>query len=401
MTTETIDRPEVADEVVDVAEVRDGMPLVSYSATEAALSRLRMTHAGVRFDLTTTAGDKAARAARMELVTLRTTLERKRKAFKEPALAFGKMIDAEAQRITDEILKIEKPIDAQIKADETRREEERRAAAAAEAERKAKLQAGVDGIAAFVRQASAPGMTAARLAKGIEILTGMAFPPEQWQEYTAAAVKAHAEALAAIKEAHAGAVEREAEAARLEAQRIENERVAAELQAKIEALRKQQEEAARRAAAEAAEHAELERERIADLTAGAPKRDEGGDFDEIATQPAAPVPVSQEVVGENHLQSQQVENEQPSDATVQTRAAEAVSDQPLKLPADDVLTASEPATLKGGDIAARLGFTLQAAFIAEVLGIPWRATEKAAKLWAEADFPRIKAALIKHVEAAK
>lgn len=385
MTTETVDRPEVADEVVDVAEVRNGQPVVRYSATEAALATLARRYADPKqWDLKTTKGNDAARAARKELVTLRTTLESRRKAFKAPFVELGRLIDAEAKRVTDAIVKIETPIDDAIKADEARREEERRAAAAAEAARKAKLQAGVDGIAAFVRQASAPGMTAARLAKGIEILTGMAFPPDQWQEYTDAAVKAHADALAAIKEAHAGAVEREAEAARLEAQRLENERIAAELaeqrrqqEAQAEALRKQQqaaqEEALRLQAAAAAdlsdgvptpadiqEHNELEAQRIADLTADAPKT-------RMDLEPPFP----------------------PRGATAPQPPAE-----------PDVLTTCEPATLKGGDIAARLGFTLQATFIAETLGIPWRATDKAAKLWAEADFARIKAALIRHIEAA-
>jgi hypothetical protein len=62
-------------------------------------------------------------------------------------------------------------------------------------------------------------------------------------------------------------------------------------------------------------------------------------------------------------------------------------------PADD-----EPATLKLGAICERLGFTLQAAFIADTLGIVHSATDKAAKLYRPSDFQRICAALVKHVE---
>ena len=52
--------------------------VVEYSATEAALADLRSRYQNVVFDVATTKGDKAARAARLELVTLRTTLEKKR-----------------------------------------------------------------------------------------------------------------------------------------------------------------------------------------------------------------------------------------------------------------------------------------------------------------------------------
>ena len=88
--------PEVADEVVDRAEISNGNVLVAYSRTEAAIAELKARYSDVRFDLTTTAGDRAARAARLELVRLRTSLDSKRKDFKAPALEFGRRIDSEA-----------------------------------------------------------------------------------------------------------------------------------------------------------------------------------------------------------------------------------------------------------------------------------------------------------------
>lgn len=115
MTTEILDRAEISGENV----------IVEYSATEAALAALRQKYAGVVFDLTTTKGDKEARAARLELTTLRTSLEKKRQQFKEPALKFGKKIDSEAARVTAEIRALEDPIDQQIKADEARRAAEK------------------------------------------------------------------------------------------------------------------------------------------------------------------------------------------------------------------------------------------------------------------------------------
>lgn len=69
------------------------------------------------WDVSTTKGDREARAARKELVTLRTSLEAKRKELKAPALERAKLIDTEAKRIEAEIRSLEDPIDALIVAD--------------------------------------------------------------------------------------------------------------------------------------------------------------------------------------------------------------------------------------------------------------------------------------------
>lgn len=114
-------------------------PIAAYSPVAAGLAELRHRFDGVVFDVSTTKGEKEARGFRKELVTLRTTLESKRKELKAPALAYAKRIDDEAKAITLEILGLEEPIDAQIKAEEARKESER--AAKAEAERRAAEEA--------------------------------------------------------------------------------------------------------------------------------------------------------------------------------------------------------------------------------------------------------------------
>lgn len=101
----------------DIADISNGKAIVKLNATEAGLSALRADLSGKRYDLTTTKGDKDARADRQRCVTLRTTLEKRRKEMKAPALEFGKLIDGEAKRITDAILALESPIDSAIKAD--------------------------------------------------------------------------------------------------------------------------------------------------------------------------------------------------------------------------------------------------------------------------------------------
>lgn len=125
MSTETIEKatPVVAPAVEAIAE---------YSPVDAALATLEGRYAGVTFPVETTAGDKAARAARLELVGLRGRLEKKRKELKAPALAHAKLIDTEAERIKVKILALECPIDAQIVAQEQVKDADRQAKADAE-----------------------------------------------------------------------------------------------------------------------------------------------------------------------------------------------------------------------------------------------------------------------------
>jgi hypothetical protein len=121
-----------------------------YSATEAGLNALREKYKGKVFEVATPKGDKEARAARQELLKLRTALEGKRKEIKAPALAHAALIDTEAKRIEAAIRELESPIDAQIKAQEkidadAKAERERLAAIAAAAE-----QARIDVIKAKI-----------------------------------------------------------------------------------------------------------------------------------------------------------------------------------------------------------------------------------------------------------
>jgi hypothetical protein len=106
-----------------------------YSPTTAALAKLKAELAGKKYDVSTTAGMNVAKVDRRELVSLRTSLESKRKEIKAPALAHCKLIDDEAKRITAELVALEQPIDILIKEEEARKEEirlekERQAAAA-------------------------------------------------------------------------------------------------------------------------------------------------------------------------------------------------------------------------------------------------------------------------------
>lgn len=73
--------------------------------------------------------------------------------------------------------------------------------------------------------------------------------------------------------------------------------------------------------------------------------------------------------------------------------ARAASSAPASGPAD------EPATLKLGVICERLGFTVTAAFLADVLHITPAATDKTAKLYRESQWPLICRQIMAHVSA--
>lgn len=387
--------PDAATEVVDVASINDGQPLVRYSATELHLATLRSRYAGVQFDLTTVAGDKAARAARLELVTLRTALEKRRKEFKQPALEFGKLIDSEAARITVEIRKLADPIDAQIRADEERREREREAKRQAEAARVAKMEQELSAIRAFLVTAQRPGMTADRIANGMELLRGLQLDPEALADFYDRAVVAKDETLQGMAEIHAAATAREAELAALDAQRKENERIAAEL---AEQQRKLNEQAAElRRQQHECEAARQRAERPAPAATAA-----------IMGSGDTPAPGQRETPQITHQDAQE-SGCSPADApaagtpaSYASNAAESATAAPSGEQgpgAQADISAPEPATLKLGEVNARLGLTMTRDFIEHTLGVIPAGTDKRAVLFRPSQFSAICGELVSHVQA--
>lgn len=373
-----IDFPAIDTEaLVDRAEVKDGKPIVAYSRTEAALADLAQRYRGATFDLTTTKGNKAARDARQELVTLRTSLEKRRKEFKAPALEFGKLIDAEAKRITDAIEKLEQPIDAQIKADEERREREAEAKRQAEAARVQAHREAIAKIRAYTDHAK--GLPAARIQLGIDRLQGID-PGAEFEEFMTEAQTAKAETLGALRQLHADTLAREEEAARLEAQRQEQARIAAEQKAEAERL--------------AAQRAELERQQAEILAAAqaevletAARR---GTLENAATR------VLVQAI-EDLKQDTTAQQEAGQAAAQGTEANPSPCQAQTSLPGP---AADEP-TIKLGDIGKRLGFNLTEAFVTETLRIAPKGKERAACIYKASHFTRICDALIAHIQSVR
>lgn len=244
--------------------------IAEYSPLEAGLADLRHRFENVVFDVTSSKGNTEARAARLELVRLRSALELKRVELKAPALERSRLIDTEATRIKKAILELETPIDAAIKAEEQRKEAKRQAKIDAERKRIADIQ---DRIAELRGHPSLP-MQSALIAEHIEDLERIEVD-DSFQEFRPAAEAAKRQGLERLRAQHAEALAREQEAERLAA---ESARLAAErrqAQAAHEAQMKAEREAA-----------EVERKRLAAIAEEQRRQAEAAAAEERARQEA-------------------------------------------------------------------------------------------------------------------
>lgn len=206
-----------------------------YSTTEAGLQELRQRMQGVVYDVTTTTGMKQAREDRRECVSLRTSLEAMRKEIKAPALERCKAIDSEAKRITEEILKLEAPIDETIKAEEAKKAAEKADKERIEKERVEGIKAKIEIIKGYPLKAI--DVTATRLAEVLPGVESLNITEEEYQEFTAEAQFALMESVSKLRKMLAEKQACEAEVARFQAEKEEQERRAAEERSKLEAER--------------------------------------------------------------------------------------------------------------------------------------------------------------------
>ena len=223
------------------------MQIAEYNETDGAIAILREKY-GRRFDVTTTKGMTEAREARAVVKGYRVALEKVRQEIKAPALERTRLIDAEAKRITAELLAIEEPIDAAIKAEETRKAEERAAKERAEAARVAAIAARMSAIRNRVAQVANQPSEIIRAA--IDQAQALELTEAEFGEFLPNALEALAETRQALQTALENRIaheaeearlktEREAEAARLKTEREAVERQRAELEAQERALEEQ------------------------------------------------------------------------------------------------------------------------------------------------------------------
>lgn len=192
--------------------------IAEYSPTTAALAELHSRLAGVAYDVSTGKGMDVARRDRAEVRDLRVALEKKRVELKAPALERSRLIDAEAKRITAELLELETPIDEQIKAEEQRKEAEKQARINAEFGR---VQAIQEALSELHMEAMVPGKSAYFIAARLEQVRTMTLDPLVFQEQMAQAEVARAMAVGKLETALKAQQWAEVEAAKVEAERRE------------------------------------------------------------------------------------------------------------------------------------------------------------------------------------
>lgn len=139
MTDKTQPETIVADELVIPAST--SADLAKISAVAKKVSDLKTRFGGVIYDVKTDEGMTAAKAARKEVRSVRTQLEKDREAAKAPVLTLERMIDGTAKVYRLALEAIEGPIDDQIKAEELRLEQIRAEAARKQEELAQAIQA--------------------------------------------------------------------------------------------------------------------------------------------------------------------------------------------------------------------------------------------------------------------
>lgn len=222
----------------------------------AGLAALTEKYAGVVYDVATTAGMAEAKKARQEIREPRYAVEAARKQAGSELKRIAGVVNARAEAITEDIRKIEDPIDAQIKAEETRKQAEREARERAEAEALQRQQEALAAIAAVpgtLFGADVPALDAAiaRLRDWDMAAFDEVFAP--------AAEQARATALEAVQKARDHQADLDQQAAALREQQ-------AALEAEAATRREQQEreDAERRAKQEAEDRERAERQAAED-----------------------------------------------------------------------------------------------------------------------------------------
>jgi predicted phage tail protein len=369
------------------ATIKDTV-LAQFVATEADLLALAAKYKDVAYDVTTTRGMAEATAARMDLrENGRYLVQRAEKRIKADVNDLKRVMADEVERLVAIVRPVEDAIDAQIKAREAVLAAEKAERDRIEAERVERHTAFIRTIRSYVDRCRELDMTAERIARGIASLEQVTIGPER-EEFQPEATMAQVEALQAMRGLLAAATSREAEAARLELQRIEQARVAAEQAAERDRIAAETAEIRRQAAELAAQRAESDRlEKLAEE-----RRAEIARQESLAAQVVAEAPAddAQLVPGCAEI----VATPEGDRGPVDTYLPPSASAPPLN-------TSAIPPMLNLSDINRRLGIVSVTAATLAAFGIEPLMKVKASVMYDAACFPRLCDALIAHIQGVK
>lgn len=274
LDADLIDKPAPVSERTALAKLDvQAVALARFGDWRASATALVEKYKEAAFDTGSVRGLKALTEAIAEVRAPRFAAQNVSEASKSELAKVSKAIGAEKDAVTAFLKPTEDRLVAIKEAHLTKLKADEEAKAAAEAERKAKHEAGLAQIRSYAAMAN--GLPAAKIKLGIDALLAMDFN-SGWEEYMTAAVTACRETIQALDAMRTAAEAREAEAARLKAEREELDRQRAEQkerdrQAKAEAARIAAEQAERQRALDEREAAilkaeqerEVERQRIA------------------------------------------------------------------------------------------------------------------------------------------
>lgn len=246
-------------------------------AVAAGIADLQKKYSEAVFDVATTKGMADAKAARMEIREVRYSVERIRKEKGAELKKIATAINERAADITDPIRALEDPIDAQIKAEEDRKETERAERQRQEQERIAGMNARLDNI----RNAPlhAVGATADEIQQAIEKLDEDALDGFD-EVYLPTAQQTKEAALATLNKLLDERRTLDEQAAELERQRAEQAAREAEA-AEQRRIQQEQDEAERRARQEREDAERAERQAEEDR-----QRAEQAEADRVARERA-------------------------------------------------------------------------------------------------------------------
>lgn len=193
---------EVADAPVP-ATIRS-TALTTLTAVEQGIAALVDAYGGKTFEVKTTKGLEAAKAARMAIREPRYNIPHLIKAKKAELKEAGAALEAEGERITNLLLAIEQPIDDQITAEELRKKKERDAKAAA---KQALIDSAREVIDAIVNRVSlAVGQPPAGILEMISVLDAIECGEALFGDSNGDVMRAKSETLIKLREQHTRAV---------------------------------------------------------------------------------------------------------------------------------------------------------------------------------------------------
>lgn len=356
-----------------VSEIAGGIEAVrthvgAFDAIAAGIAQIEALHPldVIVGDIQTTKGLARATESRAAWRDPRIRVEKARKEAKAPLLALGKTIDAFAAGLEARLRQGEEHYDRQIKAEEARKAAEKAERERIERARIETHERRLDAIRATALTMQ-PSLPASAIAGRIAELEQVEID-EAWEEYADRARVTKRLTLQVMQDAHAAAVEREEEAARLKAARAEQARIAAELAEQRRVLAEQE-------AAMARQRAEIERQR-AEIEAERLRAQQ--EAEAAAARATEPPKVEASI--------------QPAEAGAPAPQAELASPAPAP--------AEPPPVLRLGEICDRLEFTVSAAFLSS-LGIEPCGTDRRAILYRADEWPAICDAIIAHLQQAR